>query len=123
MLSPEFKLRFADRAHKHFFNRGALTDEMIRARYESIRTQVVSSISGFNNTMSTTWIAQRRANVTNHIAAAGLLMSSNAPVFNLASGRVPRNVPLTMTARTGEIWFTTNGVDPRVRYAIRGRSN
>jgi hypothetical protein len=38
-LSPEFRLRFADRAHKHFFNDGTLTDEKIRARYESIRTQ------------------------------------------------------------------------------------
>ena len=37
MLSPEFKLRFADRAHKHFFNGGTLTDEKIRARYESLR--------------------------------------------------------------------------------------
>lgn len=115
-LSSEFRLRFADRAHQHFFNGGALTDERIRARYETIRTQVVSSITGFNNVMSTTWIAQRRRNVTNHMAAAGLLVSSNAPVFNLVSGRVARNVPLTISAAAGEIWFTTNGVDPRVPF-------
>src|SRR5688572_5650661 len=116
LLSPEFKLRFADRVHKHFFNGGALTDEKIRARYESLRAQVASSISGFNNVMSTTWIAQRRRYVTNHLASSGLLLSSNAPVFNLATGRIPRNVPLIMTAAVGEIWYTTNGVDPRVPF-------
>ena len=122
-LSPEFRLRFADRAHKHFFNGGALTDERIRMRYESIRTQVVSSIPSFNNTMSTTWIAQRRRNVTNHMAAASLLLSSNAPVFNLASGRIARGSALTMSAGVGEIWFTTNGVDPRVPFTGEVYSN
>ena len=78
--------------------------------------QVASSISGFNNVMSTTWIAQRRRYVTNHLASSGLLLSSNAPVFNLATGRIPRNVPLTMTAPVGEIWYTTNGLDPRVPF-------
>lgn len=115
-LSQEFRLRFADRAHKHFFNGGTLTDEKIRARYESIRTQVLSSIPGFNNTMSTTWIAQRRRNVTNHMASAGLLLSSNAPVFSISPGRIARNIPLTLSVPTGEIWFTTNGVDPRVPF-------
>jgi hypothetical protein len=115
-LSPEFRLRFADRAHKHFFNGGTLTDEKIRARYESIRAQVASSIPSFNNVMSTTWIAQRRRNVTNHIATAGLLLSSNAPVFSIPPGRIARSAPLALSAGTGEIWFTTNGVDPRVPF-------
>lgn len=114
-LSPEFRLQFADRAHKHFFNNGALTDEKIRARYESIRVQVATSIPSFNNTIST-WITQRRRYITNHIITAGLMFSSNAPAFNLSSGRVPANVPLTMSALSGEIWYTTNGVDPRVPF-------
>ena len=44
------------------------------------------------------------------------MVSSNAPAFNLAAGRVPRNVPLTMSSLSGEIWYTTNGVDPRVPF-------
>src|SRR5687767_2059228 len=61
-------------------------------------------------------ISQRRRYATNHLASAGLLLSSNAPVFNLAAGRIPRNVPLSITAPVGEVWYTTNGVDPRVPF-------
>ena len=115
-LSPEFRMRFADRAHKHFYNGGALTDEKVRQRYNYVKAQVFSSISGFNDVMNSTWIAQRRRYVTNHIAQAGLMLSSNAPTFNLQSGRVPSSVPLTMSAPVAPIYYTTNGIDPRVPF-------
>ncbi len=113
---PEFRLLFADRIHRHFFNGGALTDERIRARYESTRKAIATSIAGFNNTIATTWIPSRRKSVTNHFALAGLLGSSNAPVLSQFGGVVPRGFSLKVSARAGSIYYTTNGRDPRVRF-------
>lgn len=117
LTSPEFRLLFADKVHKHFYNGGALTDERIRARYNSIKTKIASSINGFDDTIGTTWITQRRRYLTNHFAQSGLLASSNAPVFNQFGGRVAKGFELSMTALKGKIYFTTNGIDPRVQFA------
>src|SRR5690606_28707856 len=101
----------------HFFNGGPLTDERIRSRYEGIRSQVAPSISGFNNTIGTSWIPQRRRYVTNHLATAGFLASSNAPTFNQFGGRVSRDFPLEISTLNGTIYYTTNGTDPRVQFS------
>ncbi|MBI3416366.1 MAG: lamin tail domain-containing protein [Verrucomicrobia bacterium] len=117
-VNPEFRVLFADRVHKHFFNGGALTDEKIRARYEELKTPLRGAIAGFDDTIGTAWIPKRRASLMNHLNAAGLIGSSNAPVFAQFGGRVPRGFALTMTtaATNGIIYFTTNGLDPRVPF-------
>jgi hypothetical protein len=122
-LSPEFRLTFADRVHKHLYNGGALTDERIRARYQRMKAELAPSISGFNDYIGTTWIPQRRRHLTNHLASARFLASSNAPVFNQFGGRIPAGFQLTMTAGVGDIWYSTNGVDPRVPFTGEVNSN
>ncbi len=114
--SYEFRLLFADRVHRHFFNDGALTDARIRARYDWLKSQIAPAISGFNDSIGTSWIPQRRRYLTNHFAQAGLLASSNAPVFSLHGGRVPRGYALTMRAGLGDIYYTVDGSDPRTRF-------
>jgi hypothetical protein len=118
-LSPEFRLLFADRVHKHFFNDGALTDARIRARYEQLKGIMRGTIPNFDDSIGRTWIPQRRRYLTNHLAAAGLLASSNAPVFSQFGGRVPKGYPLTLatTAPQGTIYYTTNGSDPRLPFS------
>ena len=121
--NAEFRLLFADRVHRHFFNDGALTDARIRARYEAVKGGVASSITGFNDVIGRTWIPGRRPYVLKYLAAAGLLASSNAPVFSVPGGRVARGLALTLTATNGTIWYTTNGTDPRapfVKGGVRG---
>jgi hypothetical protein len=114
--SPEFRLLFADRVHRAFFNGGPLTDERLRARYEEVKARVAPSISGFNNTISS-WINGRRRWVTNSFQRAGFLASSNAPVFNRHGGAVPAGFSLAMTNLAGTIYFTLDGTDPRVPFA------
>ncbi len=114
--SPEFRLLFADRVHRAFFNGGPLTDERIRAAYTALRAKVSPSISGFSDVI-TPWINSRRPYVTNAFQKAGFLASSNAPVLSLMGGRVMPGVRLTMTRKTGTIWYTTNGTDPRVAFS------
>lgn len=113
--SPEFKLLFADRIHKHFFNGGTLTDENIRKVYDRVRAEIQPSISGFNSVIQS-WINSRRRYLTNHFNTAGFLASSNAPVLNQFGGRVGRGFQLDMRAGVGQIYYTTNGTDPRVRF-------
>ena len=113
--SQEFRLLFADRVHRAFFNNGPLTDDRIRATYNALRARLAPSISGFNDVI-TPWINSRRQYVTNAFQKAGFLASSNAPVLNLFGGRVVPGTRLTMTRKTGMIWYTTNGVDPRIPF-------
>ncbi len=114
--SPEFRLLFADRAHRLLFNNGALTDERIRTRYAALTNRLNGIVSGFNNRIATTWIPQRRRNVLLHLERAGLLASSNAPVLSRHGGSVSEGFQLTLTHLAGTILYTTNGSDPRVAF-------
>ena len=115
--SAEFRLLWADRIHKHFFNGGALTDASVSNRFAELRAVMSPVItSGFDNSIATTWIPQRRANLMVHFTGEGLLASSNAPVFSQHGGRVPAGFQLAMTAKAGTIYYTTNGTDPRVMF-------
>ncbi len=119
----EFKLLFADRVHKHLFNGGALTDESIRSRYDQLKSALAGTISGFNDTIGTSWIPNRRRYFTNHLYQAGFLASSNAPAFSQFGGPIPQGYHLTMTALAGTIYFTTNLSDPRVPFTAGVHSN
>ncbi|HVY72349.1 MAG TPA: lamin tail domain-containing protein, partial [Verrucomicrobiae bacterium] len=114
--SPEFKLLFADRAQKHFFNNGALADARVLARFNEMYDQLRPVISGLQTTIRTSWVPNRRANIFKHMTSAGLPVSTNVPVFSQFGGRVPRGYSLTMSNAVGDIYYTTNGVDPRVPF-------
>ncbi len=122
-LSAEFRQLFADRVHKQYFNGGALTDERIKARAEEQRAEMGTTISGFRSPLSTSWLANRRKNIMNHMNAAKLLMSSNAPALIQFGGRVASGFPLVMTNLEGTIYFTVNGTDPRVPILATVSSN
>ena len=116
-LSLEFRLLFADRIQKHFFNGGALTDARITDRHNLMKAQLQTVIPSFDNSILTTWIPQRRAIIMNHFNNYGLLASSNAPGFSPFGGTVARGAPLAISAPSGgTIYYTTNGTDPRVSF-------
>ncbi|MBX3746548.1 MAG: lamin tail domain-containing protein [Verrucomicrobiae bacterium] len=115
--SPEFRLLFADRVHRHFFNDGALTDDRIRTRYASVTNRLRGVVPSFNNRVGTTWIPQRRRHVLDHFHRAGLLASSNAPAFSRHGGHVLAGQTLTLTNLTGPIYFTLDGSDPRLPFS------
>jgi hypothetical protein len=118
-LNPEFRLLWADRIHKHYFNNGVLTDPYILAHFNSLRTEMASVLPGMATDIQNPWVAQRRGYNMTHFQLYGLLASSNAPTFNRHGGRVTRDFLLTMTASNltdTVIYYTTNGVDPRVMF-------
>jgi hypothetical protein len=117
-LSPEFRLMWADRVQKHFFNNGAMTDLNISNRFNQMRSALLGVIPSFDNSIVTTWIPQRRPVLFGQFDLYGLMASSNAPVFNQHGGTVPPGFNLTMVAPTigGTIYYTTNGADPRIMF-------
>ncbi len=128
-VHPEFRLLWADRIHKHFFNGGALTGLNISNRFNELRAQLEPSFSPpvAMDIEILQWARDRFPIVMGQFntyglygysnALHGLFASSNAPAFNQHGGRVGSGFGLTMTAPLGgNIYFTTNGDDPRVRF-------
>ncbi len=118
-VSPEFRLLWADRVQKHFFNNGALTDTNITKRFLELRAKVLPVINGFNNAYLTSWIPQRRAPLMSQYVLYGLAASSNAPIFSQHGGPVPPGYNLSMAAGTngvGTVYYTLDGSDPRVKF-------
>lgn len=117
--SAEFRLLFADRVHKHFFNNGALTETNLINRFVDMRAQLLPSISGFDSDILTTWIPQRRRFLTSQLQAQRLFASSNAPTLNQFGGRVPSGFELTLktTSTNSAIYYTLNGADPRIMFS------
>ncbi len=114
VLNSEFRQLWIDRVHKHYFNGGALTDENAIKRHNELKSIVSGVISNFNLTIVSSWIPNRRGNLLPQFEERGLIASSNAPVFSKFGGVVRKNYQIGMSCLFGQIYFTTNGDDPRV---------
>jgi CotH kinase protein/Chitobiase/beta-hexosaminidase C-terminal domain len=135
--NAEFRLAFADRAQKHLFNDGALTPAAAVARWMQRATEIDRAIisesarwGGYRRdppyTRDLDWMAEQRRLLKSYfprrtgifleqLRAAGLYPQIPAPVFFRSEGGVDGVVELSMSsAGAGCIYFTTNGVDPRV---------
>ena len=137
----EFRLLFADHAHRHLFNNGPATTEPSYARYKELADQIELAIiaesarwgdMGRSNSPFTladwqarrnyilgTYMPQRPAIVLGQLRAAGLYPIVDAPVFSInglpsGDGHVWTGGILTMTAPKGQILYTLDGHDPRV---------
>ncbi len=108
-----FRTRFADRVHRHFFGQGALTDENVMNRFQELRGAMSSVLRNMANNIATTWIPRRREIVFDHLAAEGLFLEDNIPSFSHEPGSV-RVPAVSMTTGEGSIYYTLDGSDPFV---------
>lgn len=111
--SPEFRLRWADRAHKHFYNGGVLEDARIRDHYDTMRSVMSGVLPGMSSSIANSWIPQRRGIIMQHMSNAELLRSADAPVFSQMGGPVRSGDLVTLSAPGGTIYYTLDGSDPR----------
>ena len=72
MANPEFRLRFADRVHKHYFNGGVLTDEHIALRHRELTEQMKHVLPNMSPYIRQQWIPNRRAIVMQQMASIGI---------------------------------------------------
>ena len=135
--NPEFRLQFADHAHRHLFNGGALSPQQTRARYQKLATAIDRAIVGESArwgdskraqpyTRNVEWVTERdrllnsyfpqRSDVLlGQLRGAGLYPNTGAPVFSQHGGHIARTTELAMTNSSGIIYYTTDGSDPRLR--------
>jgi hypothetical protein len=69
---------------------------------------------GEQGRLFTNYFPFRTAVVLSQLRSVGLYPAVDAPVFSQFGGNVPFGFKLAITAKAGTIYFTTNGVDPRV---------
>jgi len=141
--SPEFRLLFADRLHKHFFNGGALTPERAADRWMQRANTLDLAIGGESArwgddrpggpyTRDNQWIAEqsrlinsyfplRSNNVMNRYRGNDLDLypDVDAPVFYVEGtyrhgGLIAPSDRLTMPATSGKVYYTLDGSDPRL---------
>ncbi|MEC8987631.1 MAG: lamin tail domain-containing protein, partial [Verrucomicrobiota bacterium] len=115
-VSSEYQMIFADQVHKHFYNGGGLTDSEIRRVFDELYESVKGTIP-VSKSWGTNWIRKRRAPVLKHLKEAKLAASDYAPKFNQFGGTVPTGFKLKLSASRGDVYYTIDGSDPRVRYA------
>ena len=136
--NPEFRMLAADRIQQHCFDGGPLSfDGMMKAfltRSNEINRAIVAESARWGDAKTATpytretWVSAMRSTVSGFIAgrtpvlinqlrADGLFPTLNAPIFSIRSNSVPAGVSLFMTNNNGagQIFYTTDGSDPRLR--------
>ncbi len=141
--NAEFRLRFADRLHRHFFNGGALTPEQNISRYSAraavVRTGIFAEEARWgsyrhelNNSIprygvDSHWDAERDRLLNVYFpvrsdivisqfqnASPSLYPAVAAPSFSQHGGTLDQDDEITISAPAGMIYYTTDGSDPRV---------
>jgi hypothetical protein len=135
--NAEWRLLFADRAQLHLFNNGALTTNQTIPRFISLCDSIDSAIVGesarWGDVVRTTmpytrnaeWLTEKQRLLTdffpqrtslliNQLVNASLYPGIAAPEFSSQGGEFNAPVKLSMSYTSGQVYYTTNGVDPRV---------
>lgn len=135
MAHPDYRMRFADRVYKHFFNNGALTPQACADRFSARLHQIEMAIIAESarwgdskrskprtkdddwmpdmNRMLTTYFPARTGVVFNQFKTQGWWPSVEPPTMNTHGGHVAAGFSLQMGS-SGAVYYTLDGTDPRV---------
>ena len=143
-FSPEFRLRVADRIHRHFFQNGVMTASISQARLDGLAAQINLAVRAhslrwgdtkktpaYNATdwqnavgVARNWLTSRTPTVLQQlrnyrlttsypIGSAPLYPSITAPTFSQNGGNVAAGFNVTLSAPSGQIYYSLDGQDPR----------
>jgi hypothetical protein len=115
--SSEFRLLFADRIQKHFYNNGALTKSNLLRRFNSMKNEMAEAIPNLRNDIPRIWIPQRTRVIMTDLRQEGLISPIPSPRFNQHGGPAPRGFPLEINVTRGTAYYTFDGADPRIRFS------
>ncbi|MHC4203724.1 MAG: CotH kinase family protein, partial [Planctomycetota bacterium] len=138
----DFMMLFADRAYKHLFNDGVLTDENCIERYltlnDFIRDAVVAESARWGDSLITVGYPRRTRNIdwfaaeaetigpgfmadnvakfVNSLRREGYYPDIDPPVFNIRGGPVNSDFQMVLSNpnSSGTVYYTLDGSDPRV---------
>jgi hypothetical protein len=141
-VHPEYRLRYADRVYKHFFNQGACTDDAsiqrLGDRTSQIDLAIIAQSARWGDSRSTSprtkdddWIPAIDFMANNIFPGRTDIVISqfknrnwyplfDPPEFNLESGVISPQTVLTITptSSVGEMYFTLDGNDPRLPESV-----
>lgn len=139
-LNNEYRVLFADHAHRHFFNDGCLTPagatNLYHSRLNDVDKAVVGESARWGDnqrsrpyTRNIEWIRerdwllteyfpQRTSIVVDQFKSRGWYPNVDAPVFSINGtyqhgGQISPDDLLSMSVPAGTIWYTLDGSDPR----------
>lgn len=141
--NEDFRILFADHIQQNFFNGGPLTPEAATARYNTLADEIDLAIIAESArwgdyrkevapsdndrvvyTRNEHWLPRKEDLLNNYFPDRtdivvqqfrdiGLFPSIKAPEFSHYGGEIQTAIDLQMTTNYGEIYFTTDGSDPR----------
>ncbi|MGB0774266.1 MAG: lamin tail domain-containing protein [Akkermansiaceae bacterium] len=133
--SAEFRMLFADRAHRALFNDGALTASASQDRLQALADEAGLAMRAESArwgdvrknppyTYESDWLPELNRIMTflstrgdvclAHLRGANLYPDVDAPVFSQHGGEVASNYTLTMTTDSGVTYYSLDGSDPRL---------
>jgi len=131
----EYRMEFADRVQRHLFNGGVLTPGSLVARYQALADQVEPAIvpetarwgddhhsppqdladwRRERDWILGTYLVQRSGIVLDQLRSQGLYPRTPAPEAFPPGGSVTPLTPVQLTTAASELYYTTNGLDPRL---------
>jgi hypothetical protein len=136
VLHPEYKMRFADRVYKYFFNGGLLTPEAstnrFMARAEQIETAIIAESARWGDSkrskprtkdddwvpdmqrMVSDYFPKRTGIVLNQLKSQGWYPNIDPPTFSRQGGHIDAGDTVSLQGGAGTLWYTLDGNDPRV---------
>ena len=140
LTNSEYRIRFADRLQKHFFNGGALAPDQTAARWLEwaavLNRPIIAESArwgdhrGSLNDRDDEWLTEqsrmintyfpvRSTNVIQDFRDTGIFPDIDAPEFQVSGfpqhgGRIPSANSLSLLADDGTIYYTIDGSDPRL---------
>jgi hypothetical protein len=137
--NPHYRLRFADRVYKHFYNNGALTlannNDRINKRKSQIEMAIIAESARWGNSTLTKaqWtnavnfildnvLLTRNDVVINQLKGKGLFPNVFPPQFNVQGGKVEKGFEVELNSAAGEIYYTIDGSDPYSPYSTSGNN-
>lgn len=139
--NPHYRLRFADRVYKHFYNGGALTLQnnvnRINGRKAQIETAIIAESARWGdsktstpltkanwiqaiNTITQSFFPSRMNTVLGQLKSKDLYLNNPAPTFDVQGGIVPKGYNLNIIGLTGtsKTYYTTDGSDPCNQFSV-----
>ena len=138
--NAEFRLRFADRVHKHLFNDGPLTVPTVVGRYAEMAAEIEPAINAeaarwgdlsntrqgprdfrkshwlsARDTILNSFLPNRHAIILSQYRNGDLYPGIDAPEFKQHGGQLAAPYVITFpNPDPGTIYYTTDGSDPRL---------
>jgi hypothetical protein len=115
--STSFRLLFADRLYRHFYNGGAMTEGNIRRRFTEMQEQLRGVIPSMNTYIIDTWVPNRFDVLLSACKREGMY-TFEGPTF-FVNGAVQHGGHIADTdllqitsSQTGTVYYTLDGADP-----------